>query len=117
LLGLQAVTFESLCKSDDPNRKYWGFIAEDVEAAVPKIFTNYMKQSDVNKEIDLDLTRRTAITDPPIATAIDYRTGDALVPDGVQYDRMIVPMLVIMKDHEARLAALELLTQHLPVPH
>ena len=75
----------------------------------------------MNKEIDLDLTRRNEIPTPPAATAIDYRTGAALVPDGVQYDRMMVPMLVIMQDHDAQLNSLKTLvtalqakTAHLP---
>ena len=72
VFSLRPIKYQSLATADDPNRVWYGLIAEEVS------------------EVDQRL--------------VHYRDG---APDGVQYERIIVPLLKIVKDLSQRVAALE----------
>jgi len=76
VLELQPVTYSSKCEADDPAKRWYGLIAEDVYAVDQKL-VHY---------INID---------------------DELVPDGVQYDRLTVLLLDVVKRQNARIEALE----------
>jgi Chaperone of endosialidase len=78
VLQLRPVTFNSLASGDSARRKeiFVGLIAEDVQQVLPEMVTR--------------------IPDPKTMT---------MIPDGVQYDRLIAPIIAILQNHESRLAA------------
>jgi len=92
LLRMRPVTYTSLCAGDDPTKVHLGFIAEEIAAIDPRLvfytWSQYQAQTDIS------------IPPQPTATA-------QLIPDGVQYDR-IVPLLVgAIQTLTQRIAALE----------
>ena len=76
MLDLEPVSYRSLCARDDPDRINYGLIAEQA-AAVDPGFTHWL---------------------PPV--------GDEhgpLAPEGVQYDRLVVHLISIVKRLKAAL--------------
>jgi hypothetical protein len=77
ILNLRPVTYKSRAEADDKDRRWYGFIAEEV-AAVDARLINYGRDED----------------------------GE-LVPDGVQYDRLVVLLTAKVKQLTDRIAVLE----------
>jgi hypothetical protein len=99
VLQMRPVTYTSLCSGDDPTKIHLGFIAEEIAAIDPRLvfytWNQYQAQDDGLPQ--------------PSATA-------QLVPDGVQYDR-IVPLLVgSIQTLTQRVAALEQKTAAITAP-
>lgn len=84
--GLRPITYKSLCHSDDKELRWFGFVAEDVAKVEPRL-VHYTKLGPV-----------------PEDEANDQR---AWVPDGVQYDRIVPPLIAYVRSLESRVAYLE----------
>lgn len=77
LLDLTPVTYASLCESDNKEERHYGFIAEELDLIDPTL-VNYKTLEDGTK-----------------------------VPDGVQYERVVVGLLKLVQDLTKRVADLE----------
>jgi hypothetical protein len=77
LLDLTPVTYASLCEGDNKEERHYGFIAEELDLIDPTL-VNYKTLEDGTK-----------------------------VPDGVQYERVVVGLLKLVQDLTARVKALE----------
>jgi hypothetical protein len=77
LLDLTPVTYASLCESDNKEERHYGFIAEELDLLDPTL-VNYKTLEDGTK-----------------------------VPDGVQYERVVVGLLKLVQDLTTRVKALE----------
>lgn len=83
LLQLRPVTYNSTASADEASWKYIGFIAEEVAAIEPRL----VHWVPIPKDYTLTV-------DPAWPTLSD---GTQLVPDAVQYDRLPVFMLSVLK--------------------
>lgn len=77
LLDVTPVTYASLCEGDNKEERHYGFIAEEVDLLDP-VLVNYKTLEDGTK-----------------------------VPDGVQYERVVVGLLKLVQDLTKRVADLE----------
>lgn len=77
LLDLTPVTYASMCEADDKTERHYGFIAEELDLLDP-VLVNYKTLEDGTK-----------------------------VPDGVQYERVVVGLLKLVQDLTKRVADLE----------
>jgi len=95
ILGLHPITYRSLADADNPLVRHYGFIAEDVETVEPRLVTYVYNAKD---------WRNIAKKGEP--EVLQVRKGaKAVVPDGVQYERLIVPLIAYIQELEARLQA------------
>jgi hypothetical protein len=90
VLQMRPVTYTSLCSGDDPTKIHLGFIAEEIAAIDPRLvfytWNQYQAQDDGLPQ--------------PSATA-------QLVPDGVQYDRLVTLLVGAVQTLAQRVTALE----------
>ena len=77
LLDVTPITYASLCTGDDKEARHYGFIAEELDLVDP-VLVSYKTLEDGTK-----------------------------VPDGVQYERVVVGLLKLVQDLAARVKALE----------
>jgi hypothetical protein len=123
ILGLRPVWYRSKCNSDCQDWSWYGFIAEEVVEIDPR-FVHYGYQEDAYEFVDVTETVELNPNDPrqeegieteEVTRQVRQLKADAKqVPNGVAYERLVVPLLDIIKrqksqleSFEARLAALE----------
>jgi hypothetical protein len=123
ILNLRPVWYRSKCASDCQDWSWYGLIAEEVAKIDPR-FVHYGYQEDAYEFIETTETVELPPNDPRREEGIE--TGEVTrqerqlkadaqkVPNGVAYERLVVPLLDIIKrqksqleSFEARLAALE----------
>ena len=104
ILNLRPVWYRSLCDADRKDWSYYGFIAEEV-AKIDPHFVHYGYQEDAyQEEVENSIDDK---GDPIELIHRSLKPDAVLVPDGVQYDRLIVPMLALVQKMEARINELE----------
>jgi hypothetical protein len=123
ILDLRPVWYRSKCQNDRRDWSWYGLIAEEVAAIDPR-FVHYGYQEDAYELVDVkqvvnlqegDPRRENGKETEEIVTKQRQLKKDArLVPNGVAYERLVVPLLDIIKrqkiqleSFEARLVALE----------
>jgi len=123
ILNLRPVWYRSKCDADCKDWSWYGLIAEEVAEIDPR-FVHYGYQEDAyefvetTKTVDLrpdDPRREGGIETEEVTRQTRQLKADAQkVPNGVAYERLVVPLLDIIKrqknqldSFEARLAALE----------
>jgi len=97
LLLLDAVTYKSTSVVDDPDRTWYGFVAEDVDRADPRLVYREYKREDLLDERDGktgEIKRR-------------VREGAIKVPDQVDYTRITVLAVAKVQEQEKRIKAQE----------
>lgn len=93
LLALNPIFYKSAVPTDNQEHSYYGLAAEELDTIEPR-FVQYRAHEDDWEWSDEAGGLR------PIPNA-------RMVPDGIAYDRMVVPLLMLVKDLEERLAKLE----------
>jgi hypothetical protein len=123
ILGLRPVWYRSKCKTDCQEWSWYGLIAEEVAEVDPR-FVHYGYQEDAYELVDVTETVQLQPDDPRLKEGIEteevtrqrrqLKADAQRVPNGVAYERLVVPLLDIIKrqksqleSFEARLAALE----------
>jgi hypothetical protein len=107
LLNARPVWFRSKVETDRQDWSHWGFIAEELAQIDPRL-VHYGYKDDaydtvlVENEVELNGERIT-ISRPERRLKDDAK----LVPDGVQYDRLTVHLLALVKDLSERIESLE----------
>jgi len=93
LLNARPVFYRSKCAADPKDWSYWGFIAEELAAIDPRFVRwGYSMK---------------AVEQPFGAPKMVEDKDSPLVPIGVQYSRMTVPLLQLAQRQAARIDALE----------
>jgi len=101
LLKMRPVWYRSLCPGDNPNWSYYGLLAEEVEKIDPR-FVHYGRRL-----IEEEFTYLDALGKENKGTRTIPDMNGPLVPDGVQYERLVVGLLKLVQDLEHRVQALE----------
>ena len=98
LYNLRPVYYKSLGTFDDPNHSHWGFIAEEVAEIDPRLclFKTTEPELDDDGNIQRDDT----------GNIIETTLSEPVV-EGVQYDRMIPLLLMLLKEQKERIETLE----------
>tara|TARA_R110000868_G_scaffold123185_2_gene326368 strand:+ start:4274 stop:6064 length:1791 start_codon:yes stop_codon:yes gene_type:complete len=123
ILNLRPVWYRSKCETDCADWSWYGFIAEEVAEIDPRlVHYGYQKDayelSEITETVELspdDPRREDGIKTTEVTRQKRQLKSDAKqVPNGVAYERLVVPLLDIIKrqksqldSFEARLAALE----------
>ena len=118
ILQLRPVWYRSLCQEDNQQWSWYGLIAEEVAAIEPRLVHWGYNQNDyevVETDRFEDKTREVVLEDGTTATETYQEVvkeqrlkSDAVMsPEGVQYDRLTVLLLDVVKRQETRIAALE----------
>ena len=95
LLDLRPVWFRSLCKDDPEEHSYYGFIAEEVAKIEPR-FATYGPSDDCACPPEED--------DPD---HVEHHLEGCLIPDGVNYDRLVVHLTNLAKRQDATIKGIE----------
>jgi hypothetical protein len=95
LLRLDAVTYKSTSVVDDPDRTWYGFVAEDVDLVDPLLVYREYKREDLIDERDGK--------DGPIKRRV--RDGAIKVPDQVDYTRITVLAVAKVQEQQKRIDA------------
>lgn len=103
ILGLRPVWYRSLAEADPNEWSYYGLIAEEVAEVEPRLVSwTYPEDAyetvEVTEEID---------EEEVTYTTTRLKEGISKIPNGVQYERLGVLLLDIIKRQEERIAALE----------
>jgi len=123
VLNLRPVWYRSKCESDCQDWSWYGLIAEEVAEIDPR-FVHYGYQEEAYEFVETtetvelrhdDPRREEGVETEEITHQVRQLKADARqVPNGVAYERLVVPLLDIIKRQksqlesiEARLAALE----------
>jgi hypothetical protein len=123
ILNLRPVWYRSKCDADCQDWSWYGFIAEEVAEIDPR-FVHYGYQEDAYEFVEVTETVDLSPEDPRIEEGIEteevtrqqrqLKADAQKVPNGVAYERLVVPLLDIIKRQknqieliETRLAALE----------
>jgi hypothetical protein len=86
--ALKPMTYRSLAAADDPKQLHFGLLAEDVAAAEPAlVHWTSAKMADAGEQY------------------LAVHEVDGKVPDGVQYERLVVILLAEVQSLRARLTA------------
>jgi hypothetical protein len=93
LLRLEPIFYKSAISTDKQDWSHYGFAAEELAEIEPR-FVQYTVHPDDYTPVDVN-GERFPIENP------------RLVPDGVAYDRIVVPLLMLVKDLNKRVKALE----------
>jgi hypothetical protein len=97
ILALEPVWYRSTAAADRPDWSWYGLIAEDVAKVEPRLVHYGYREDDYDLVPDDDGDGHRRV----------LKKGATLKPDGVQYDRLVVLLLDVVKRQEARIAALE----------
>jgi hypothetical protein len=121
ILSMRPVWYRSTCNADNPNWSWYGLIAEEVAKIEPRLVHWGYNDSDYEViEIEQELQKERAVVDDTGKELIEIYSevetkrerklkADAqLSPEGVQYDRMTVLLLDIVKRQQLRLETLEI---------
>lgn len=99
ILGLRPVWYRSLAEADPSEWSYYGLIAEEVAEIEPRLVTwTYPADSyeTVEETVEVDGEEITR-------SVTKLKDGAAKVPDGVQYDRLAVLLLDIVKRQQQQI--------------
>jgi hypothetical protein len=96
VLDLRPIWYRSLARADNPDWSFYGLGAEDVANIDPRLVNWGYSPDDYEWTAGEDGLRQPVL-----------KAGAQLRPDGVAYERLPVLMLPILKDHDARISALE----------
>ena len=116
ILNLRPVWYRSLAKADRSDWSWYGLIAEEVAEIEPRL-VHWGYADDAYEEIEVDVEREHTVTDEngneTTETFVvkelkkELKPGAQKVPDGVQYDRLTVLLLDVVKRQDASIKALE----------
>jgi hypothetical protein len=123
VLNLRPVWYRSKCETDYADWSWYGFIAEEVAEIDPRL-VHYGYQEDAYELVEVAETLALPPDDPRREQGLEteevtrqqrqLKADAQRVPNGVAYERLVVPLLDIIKrqksqleSFEARLAALE----------
>jgi len=101
VLDLRPVWYRSTAPADRPDWSWYGLLAEEVAVVDPRLVHWGYQDQDYET---------VAAVDPETGEAVNTRRlkPDAvLVPDGVQYERLTVLLIDVVRRQEARIAVLE----------
>jgi hypothetical protein len=112
ILGLRPVWYRSLAENDNGGWSWYGLIAEEVAKVEPRlVHWTYLPQAyeEVTKNTTDENGNEVLDEDgKPMPYTEKVLKADAeMVPDGVQYDRLTVLLLDVVKRQNARIEALE----------
>jgi hypothetical protein len=103
ILDLRPVRYRSAAAADDPSLSHFGLIAEEVAQVEPRL-VNFTYADEDYEEVIVEAGEG----DGAPRTERKLRDGaERKVPDGVQYDRLTVLLLGLVKRLQARIEALE----------
>jgi len=106
LLDLRPVWYRSKCEGDRPDWSWYGLIAEEVAQVDPRLVHWGHPMKEVEQEIDkCDADGNVIGVEKVNVTVPD--TDAPLQAEGVQYARLVVPLLNLVRRLEARISALE----------
>jgi hypothetical protein len=106
ILGLRPVWYRSLAEADPREWSYYGLIAEEVAEIEPRLVT-WTYSDDAYETVE----ETVEVAGEEITRVVTRLKSEAVkIPDGVQYDRLAVLLLNIIKRQEQRIAALESLS-------
>jgi hypothetical protein len=97
ILSLEPIWYRSTAPADRPDWSWYGLIAEDVAGIEPRLVHYGYREDDYDLVPDDDGDGHRRV----------LKEHATLKPDGVQYDRLAVLLLDVVKRQEARLAVLE----------
>ncbi len=115
LLDLVPIWFRSLCDGDNPEWSYYGFSAEKTAKIDPRFVSWGYPQKEIREEIWHDPIFETIEIDGELVekivkeghvsyvTRVVADTSQPLIPDGVQYDRFVAPLLLLAKKQKEAL--------------
>lgn len=119
ILQLRPVWYRSKCAADNPEWSHWGVIAEEVakvdprfvhygyqEDAYDEVIDEEIEESEIEELIEDKLVKRTIKSVVKTARRV-LKEGAVMVPDGVQYERLTVPLLFISQQLKAENADLK----------
>lgn len=105
LLDLRPVRYRSAAGADDPSLSHFGLIAEEVAGIEPRL-VNFVYADEDYEEVVVEAEAGEGET--VSRTERKLREGaERNVPDGVQYDRLAVLLLGLVKRQQSRIDALE----------
>jgi hypothetical protein len=105
LLDLRPVRYRSVAGADDPSLSHFGLIAEEVAEIEPRL-VNFTYADEDYEEVVVEAEGGESEAAP--RTERKLREGaERKVPDGVQYDRLTVLLLGLVKRQQSRIDALE----------
>lgn len=106
ILDLEPVFYESTAAGDaaNPDWTYYGFIAEDV-AAVDGRYVHFDTGEREEEAAVLDPETKEVVR--PARPPRGRKPQAEWIPDGVQYERMVVPLINVVKRQRDRIEALE----------
>ena len=123
ILDLRPVWYRSKCKDDCQDWSWYGLIAEEVAEVDPR-FVHFGYQDDAYEFVEVNETVELPLDDPRREQNVEtenvtrnerrLKSDAQRVPNGVAYERLVVPLLDIIKRQknqlemiEARISALE----------
>lgn len=95
-LQMRPVWYRSKAEADNPAWSYFGLIAEELAEIEPRLVHYAYADDAYNVTHDADGNEVRTLKD-----------GAQKVPDGVQYERLVVLLLSLVKEQDARIAKLE----------
>jgi len=108
LLTARPVYYRSKAPADNPKHSHWGFIAEELAEIDPRLVHFGYKDEDWEEiEIEERVPQKDGTDAVQKHKEMKLKDGAALVPDGIQYDRLTVHLLALVKDLYRKIDALE----------
>jgi len=101
ILQLRPITYQSKAPVDDPSLRWWGFIAEEVAKIEPRLVQWSYRDEDYKFS-------EHGVREP--------KKGAELVPDGVQYERLTVGLVALVKRQQEQINALQERLDKLTLP-
>jgi hypothetical protein len=117
ILNLRPVWYRSKCDADCQDWSWYGFIAEEVAEIDPR-FVHYGYQEDAYEIVEVTETVELPPEDPRREEGLEteevtkqerrLKEDAEKVPNGVAYERLVVPMLDIIKRQQSQIEELKL---------
>lgn len=99
LFDLRPITYRSLCDNDDKALRWYGLIAEEVADVLPRI-VHYGAINRVYEDVETESVQEDGTK---VKKTKQVLKSQDIVPDGVQYDRLVVLLLAKMKEQQKEL--------------
>lgn len=103
VLQLRPITYRSTCEHDNKDLRWFGLIAEEVAEVLPRM-VHYGAINRIYEEVEFEVEQ-------PDGTKVKKTKqvvkSEDIVPDGVQYDRLVVLLLAKMKQQQAEIDELK----------
>ncbi len=112
VLQLNPITYKSLSPNDKSDAIFYGLAAEDVALIDPRL-VHYMPSGKKTVETSPAVEAREATEDSPAIGARPAQFADVvdldspLIPDAVQYERLVLPLIMLAKRQQAQITSLE----------